>query len=97
MQKTPLDGVATLVVHSLIDKFMNLLMKRLGYTLPKFVLTRYCKMWLQGKGGERAIVVRGVDEIDAPFSCLTQITLMCGKKRVIVKGEPYTVLPSILP
>eukprot|EP01022_Parablepharisma_sp_SALTPOND_P000917 TRINITY_DN105249_c1_g1_i1.p1 TRINITY_DN105249_c1_g1~~TRINITY_DN105249_c1_g1_i1.p1 ORF type:complete len:460 (+),score=31.77 TRINITY_DN105249_c1_g1_i1:186-1382(+) len=89
LQKTPLDSMATMVVHGLIDKFMLKLMNKLGYKIPKFYLTRYCRLILKEK--EEAILVKGIDEDGAPFSCFTQVTLMAGKTRIIVKREPFAL------
>ena len=90
LQKTPLDSVAALLVHGLIDNFMSRVMKKLNLEIPKFYLTRYFKLeLLLGKAGENSIVVRGIDENGAPYSCFTQVTLMAGKTRVIIKREPF--------
>jgi len=68
-------------------------MHKLGYKIPKFYLTRYCKFVLSGKGD--ALHIKGIDEMGAPFSCFTQVTLMSGKTRVIVKREPFAMpIPS---
>ncbi len=77
-----------MVVHCMIDKFMKLVMDRLGFKIPKFILTRYCSLHVEP---EKRLTVRGIDEEGAPFSCFTQATLMSGKTRVIVKREPYVV------
>ena len=85
-----------MIVHALIDKFMTMVMQRLGFKIPKFILTRYCTFSLEGKPEEKRVVVRGIDEMGAPFSCFTQVTLMSGKTRVIVKREPFAVCREML-
>ncbi len=78
-----------MTVHGLIDRFMQKLMKSLGLKIPKFYITRYCKLSLDTKGGN--LLVKGVDENLAPYSCFTQVTLMSGKTRLTVKREPFAM------
>ncbi len=78
---------------------MARVMAILHYPIPKFILTRYCTIALHRKPESPATaVVKGIDELGAPYSCFTQVTLIDGKNRVIVKREPFVVpVPPGLP
>jgi len=40
LQKTPIDGAATMIIHGKCDDVMKILMNKLGYSAPTWQLTR---------------------------------------------------------
>ena len=57
LQKTPLDGIAFMVIHAMCDTVIDGLMKRLGLVIPPFKLTR--RVNISVKDGQMEI--KGVD------------------------------------
>lgn len=60
LQKTPLDNLASLVIHAKIDDVIRALMKRLQIDIPEFRLNRYILVDKKGK-------VTPVDRDGTPF------------------------------
>ncbi len=47
LQKTPLDNLATMVIHAFTDTVMEKLMEKLKIQIPAFILQRYVEISLQ--------------------------------------------------
>ena len=65
LQKTPLDNLATLVIHAKCDDIMKLLMKKLGYQIPTWQIKKRLEVSLVDEG--KKVQLRGVDETRQPF------------------------------
>ena len=50
LQKTPIDNLATLVIHAKCDDMMILLMKKLGYQIPKWQIKKRLEVTLKDEG-----------------------------------------------
>jgi len=65
LQKTPMDHMATLVIHAKIDTVMEKVMQKLKLTPPPFTLKRYMEVALLDK---KSVKVRGIDEDGSPYT-----------------------------
>lgn len=83
LQRTPLDSIASIVIHGKTDEVMELIMKNLNLEIPKFYLTRRV---LVGVTGSRKLLVRGIDVDGTPATILKRVTI--GEEYVIEK-EPF--------
>ena len=74
LQKTPLDGAASLVINGKCDEVMKLLMQKLGYDIPQWRLQRRFQVERIIKGGgDQYLQVRGVDVNLSPYSLFTKV------------------------
>ena len=71
LQKTPLDGLATLVIHAKCDDIMKLLMQKLGYQIPTWQMKKRIEVSLQENGTK--VRLRGVDDTRQPFHLFKKI------------------------
>eukprot|EP01126_Amoeba_proteus_P040091 TRINITY_DN425_c0_g2_i6.p1 TRINITY_DN425_c0_g2~~TRINITY_DN425_c0_g2_i6.p1 ORF type:complete len:533 (-),score=100.88 TRINITY_DN425_c0_g2_i6:475-2073(-) len=70
LQWTPLDGLATLKVHSRSDVFMELVLKELGFTVPEFILSRYLQV---SRIRPNTVAFTGLDTDRTPVTFLNAI------------------------
>jgi mono-ADP-ribosyltransferase sirtuin 6 len=87
LQRTPLDKVADVRVHSPCDEFMMAVMARLGLPIPTFELERRVVMWRDGKD----VKVSGVEDDGMPASIVKDIVVV--RDRSVVKGP---ALPLVI-
>lgn len=70
LQKTPLDYLASMVIHAKIDDFFKLLMKKLNMEIPTFKLDRWASIKIEethGKTYKETVKVQGLDPLGGPF------------------------------
>ena len=73
LQATPLDALATLVIHAKCDDIMELLMQKLSYQIPSWQMKKRIEISLVEDGTK--VSLRGVDETRQPFHLFNKITL----------------------
>lgn len=71
LQTTPLDHLATLVIHAKCDDVMQMLMQKLGYTIPTWQMKKRLEVSLVEDGAK--VQLRGVDETRQPFHLFKQV------------------------
>ena len=71
LQSTPLDNLATLVIHAKCDDIMRLLMEKLGYQIPAWQMKKRLEVSLIEDGNK--VQLRGVDETRQPFHLFQEI------------------------
>lgn len=74
LQRTPLDKLADVRVHSPVDEFMTAVMAGLGRPVPPFELERRIVLWRE----DGSVKVSGVAEDGMPASLLQKIEVMPG-------------------
>ena len=100
LQKTPIDQYATLVIHAKCDDIMELLMKKLGYTIPTWQMKKRLNVALSKDG--KQIEVMGVDSNGAPYSLYEKVEVSFPKsnisKDIRATKMPYKMtLPDKVP
>ena len=65
LQSTPLDNLATLVIHAKCDDVMEMLMQKLSYSIPTWQLKKRLEVSLTDDGSK--LQLRGVDDTRLPF------------------------------
>ena len=80
LQRTPLDALADVRVHSRVDDFLIAVRGALGIPIPRFELQRRIALWREGA----TVNVSGVEEDGMPSSIFSQITALHNKE--VVKG-----------
>ena len=73
LQKTPLDPLCTMNIFGLMDNVFELLMDKLGYTIPEFRLERRLKVSLASD--KKSVNFTGIDKNGACFSLFKSITV----------------------
>ena len=71
LQTTPLDHLATLVIHAKCDDVMELLMKKLNYQIPAWQMKKRLEVSLVEDGAR--VSLRGVDDRNLPFHLFKQV------------------------
>jgi mono-ADP-ribosyltransferase sirtuin 6 len=80
LQRTPLDNIADVRVHSPVDKFLTAVMAALSIPIPSFELERRIVLWHE----DGTLKVSGVEDDGMPSSLLSSITVE--KNGTVVKG-----------
>jgi NAD-dependent SIR2 family protein deacetylase len=88
LQKTPLDEVASMLIHSKIEDVMTKLMQKLNLEIPKWQIIRRIKVSYFSK---EAIKIKPVDEKGSEYSFIK--TLKLNKKEI---KDPYKIETSAL-
>ena len=79
LQKTPMDNVAAMVVHSEIEPFMQLVMDELCIEIKKCTLKRWFNVQIEeSQNGLETLKVNGISEDGSPYDMF---------KSVIIDGE----------
>ena len=75
LQKTPLDGLASLVIHAKCEEVSTLLMSRLGLEIPGFLLRRRVDISSSttARAGESLFSVAGMDMDGLPFTFFKEV------------------------
>ena len=86
LQKTPLDDVASMIIHAKIDDVIDLLMPKLKLTIPTWKITRRVLFQLDN---EATLSVKAIDVDGTPHSTFKQINLNINGKVTENKKEPF--------
>ena len=80
LQKTPLDHLATLVIHAKCDDIMKGLMEKLAYQIPVWQMKKRLEVSLVQDGSK--VQFRGVDDTRQPFTLFkkVEVTGIAAKK-----------------
>lgn len=90
LQKTPLDHLADLRIHTTTDDMMVRLMDKLRISIPTFILRRILLIRLEKTSDSRGqLSVSGVDTQGTPMSFLRSIKLK-NNRRVAI-SEPFLI------
>lgn len=71
LQKTPLDDLATLKIHTTCDQFMEEVMRHLEIEIPPFILNRRLRV----TKNDENLLIQGVDQDGTPFEFLKSIKI----------------------
>ena len=71
LQSTPLDHLATLVIHAKCDDVMEMLMRKLAYQIPTWQMKKRLEVSLIEDGAK--VQLRGVDDGRLPFHLFKQV------------------------
>lgn len=74
LQKTPIDHLATMVIHGKCDDVMKMLMEKLSYQIPTWQMKKRIEISLVEEG--KKVSLRGVDDTRLPFHLFKQIDLI---------------------
>ena len=74
LQKTPLDHLATLVIHAKCDDIMKLLMQKLSYQIPTWQMKKRIEVSLVEQGSK--VQLRGIDDTRQPFHLFEKIEVL---------------------
>ncbi len=89
LQKTPIDGVASLRVNALCDVFIEMVMKKMDLQIPEFILTRRLGVTRTIINKKDGILFRGIDKDNCPYSVYKSIAVDFHKKVTTMEKEPY--------
>ena len=99
LQKTPLDNYATLCIYAKCDDIMELLMKKLGYTIPTWQMKKRLNVAVSKDG--KNLEIMGVDSNGAPYSLFEKVNvsgLSAQSKEIKTAKMPYKIaLPEKAP
>ncbi|RKU46367.1 hypothetical protein DL546_003134 [Coniochaeta pulveracea] len=88
LQKTPLDQLCELRIHSKTDEVMNRVMDKLSIPIPPFILHRRLVVELnKPEAGRQKLTVYGVDVDGTPVTFLRSVRLV--NNRRLVRKEPF--------
>lgn len=85
LQKTPLDNLCALRIYAKCDQVSELLMSKLGMTIPPFLLHR--RLHVQ-TDANKTVTVTSVDELGAPFKYIRELTV---NKTDVRKKQPFLI------
>jgi NAD-dependent SIR2 family protein deacetylase len=92
LQKTNLNEIADIVVHSRIDIFFEKLMDYLGYEIHNWELKRIVRIYYSNG----VIYIETLDFDKRPFSYLKSVGLQIGLNRIVLTDEPFMMsLPGL--
>eukprot|EP00759_Apiculatamorpha_spiralis_P006265 PhF_6_TR13663/c0_g1_i1/m.21939/K11416/SIRT6, SIR2L6; mono-ADP-ribosyltransferase sirtuin 6 len=91
LQRTPLDSIADVRVHSPVDEFMSAVMGTLGLAIPPFELERRVVMWREG--GD--VKISGVEDDGMPASILRKVDVVTSKGGEVKGPRVPLVIPKV--
>ena len=91
LQATPLDSLATLIIHAKCDDVMEMLMQKLSYQIPKWQM----KKWLEVQliEDESKVQLRGVDETRNSYHLFKEVKVT-GTSRGETSKSTKKVFPA---
>ncbi|KAH6886319.1 DHS-like NAD/FAD-binding domain-containing protein [Thelonectria olida] len=90
LQKTPLDRMSAVRIHSETDTLMTKIMEILELPIPKFILQRRLLIKINSQDDSRhEIIVSGVDIDETPVTFLRSVKLE--NNRRLVRSEPFNI------
>ena len=90
LQKTPIDHLSDLRIHSEADILMTRVMEKLNLIIPKFILHRRLLIKVASTGVEKyRLTALGVDVDGTPITFLKSVKLDYNRR--IVRNEPFAI------
>jgi mono-ADP-ribosyltransferase sirtuin 6 len=89
LQKTPLDGLSDLRIHSKTDDLMIRVMEKLDIPIPPFILHRRLAVELETKDNRHQLTIRGVDVDGTPVTFLRSVKLEYNRR--VARSEPFVI------
>ena len=91
LQKTPLNDLASLVIHAKIDDVINKLFEKLNMEIPQFKLVRRLRITKTNERNpaKQCIQFQGIDSDECPYSLFPKVEFKQGRNTAVtMSSEP---------